>query len=202
MKKKIVIVLLFVITGIFAISSNSLARTLTTEDFLYEMNSDGTLMIVEGNRKITGEEYHVKSQVEIGGKSYRVTKIDYPALSSVRTKKVYIDEGFLEIFPDSTYSEIGRFFTDEVVLPSTLKKIGLYRANNPHGTLDSITISPSNPYLCAERGIIYTKNKKKVLVANTTYGKVVLPEGVEEIAAEAFSFANITAIEFPNSLKK
>lgn len=180
----------------------SLAKTLTTEDFVYEVNSDGTLMIIDGNRDIRGEEYHVKSQVEIDGKSYRVTKIDNLALSFVYTKKVYIDEGILEVFPDSSDSEIGDFSTDEVILPSTLKKIGIYRTNNPHGALDSITISPLNPYLCVENGIIYTKNKKKVLVANTTFGKIVLPEGVEEITDNAFLRADITSIELPKSLKK
>ena len=194
MKRNLLFCAMFFALIAFSSNTNILASTkLTTEDFIYEVNEDGnTLTIVEGNRQITGAEYHVKGQVEIGGKVYRVTCIGENALSLVGTTKLYIDEGITEIKTGTSIE------AKELVLPSTLNKLG-YIAQAYR--IEAISISTNNPHYLSEKNVIYTKDKKKVIQGRPA-GKFILPEGVEEIGAYAFSYSYMTGIKFPKTLKK
>lgn len=185
-------IILMVCCVCFISANSAAAEKLTTEDFTYEVNADGTLTMVKGNHQITGEEYHVKSQVEIGGKTYQITSIAKDGLGSIETTKLYIDEGIIEIHSGTEVS------AKELVFPSTIKKLGylssLHRVN-------IITVATNNPYFCAENNVIYSKDKKKVIQGKAS-GIFVLPEGIEEIGAYAFSYGEMNSIQFPKSLVK
>ena len=74
-KKKILFMLLLMLGSLFIIDVPSKAATmLKTVDSVYAVNADGnTLTLIEIRRRIKAEEYHIKSEVEIEGKVYRVT---------------------------------------------------------------------------------------------------------------------------------
>lgn len=67
--------------------------------------------------------------------------------------------------------------------------------------LTSISIS-ENPYVKSVDGILYSKDGKKLLYCPLLRnGKVVVPDGVEEIAANAFCGCRINAVEIPESVE-
>ena len=195
MIKKMGFSIILMICCICFISGNSAAaEKITTEDFTYEVNADGTLTMVKGNHQITGEEYHVKSQVEIGGKTYTVTKVSPNVMGSIYADKIYFEEGIKE-------TDLGFVIhATEVFFPSTTKKIAKIPYSKMLNKLKKIAIEKNNPFLCIENNIIYTKNRKKVIQGYVT-GKVVLQKGIEEIGENAFSGNPITSVRCPESLK-
>ena len=181
MKRNLLSYVIFFVLIVFSFNINiSAATKLTTEDFIYEVNEDGnTLTIVKGNRQITGAEYHVKGQVEIGGKVYRVTCVATSALSSLSVDTLYIDEGIKEV--NLSYV----LHTKKIVFSATVEKINGFLYHR-YSALKSISIHVDNPYLYTENHVIYTKDKKRVIRGNAS-GKLVLPKEVEIIEANAFS---------------
>lgn len=61
----------------------------------------------------------------------------------------------------------------------------------------------NNKYYTSEDGIVYTKDKKKLLKCPPEKtGHIVIPDGVQEIGGRAFANSKVEAITFPNSLRK
>ena len=68
-------------------------------------------------------------------------------------------------------------------------------------TVKVITVDSENPYLCAEDGCLYTKDRKKLLLSLSSYRNKVIPEGVEEIGANAFEeMRSLADVTLPESL--
>lgn len=74
-------------------------------------------------------------------------------------------------------------------------------------SINSLTVSSSNPYFTAENKILYSKDKQTLFMALTTLqgteeSPVILPEGLKTINSYAFEkCTKITALEFPESLE-
>lgn len=68
-------------------------------------------------------------------------------------------------------------------------------------TAPGLEVSADNPWYSSLDGILYTKDKRKLVYcpAGKT-GTVVLPEGLIEILPNAFQGSNVEAIQFPDSL--
>ena len=192
-KKKILFMLLLMLGSLFIIDVPSKAATmLKTVDSVYAVNADGnTLTLIEIRRRIKAEEYHIKSEVEIEGKVYRVTGVDsFGVEKNLNVNKLYFDEGIIEIYPKLLIE------AKELYLPSTIKTIPRFKED-----LTRLVISENNPYYCANGKVIYSKDKKKALYGNCR-GKLVLPEGVEEVSDSAFAGSGIISVQLPKSLKR
>jgi len=61
----------------------------------------------------------------------------------------------------------------------------------------------NNKYYTSEDGIVYTKDKKKLLKCpSERTGHIVIPDGVQEIGRRAFANSKVESITFPDSLRK
>ena len=61
----------------------------------------------------------------------------------------------------------------------------------------------NNRYYTSEDGIVYTKDKKKLLKCpSERTGHIVIPDGVQEIGERAFANSKVESITFPDSLRK
>lgn len=61
----------------------------------------------------------------------------------------------------------------------------------------------NNKYYTSEDGIVYTKDKKKLLKCTSERtGHIVIPDGVQEIGRRAFANSKVESITFPDSLRK
>lgn len=87
-------------------------------------------------------------------------------------------------------SDSSRFWNIDVLV--TLGRIGIHE----------IEIT-NNKYYTSEDGIVYTKNKKKLLKCPPKRtGHIVIPNGVQEIGERAFANSKVASITFPDSLRK
>lgn len=67
--------------------------------------------------------------------------------------------------------------------------------------LEKITVDEENPYLLAENGTLYSKDKKVLFkVPQATAGKFSVPNGVEIISRSAFEGCQVSEIDLPTSL--
>lgn len=91
-----------------------------------------------------------------------------------------------------------------VSLPSTLKYLGDCSFTNSY--LSDFVVSAENENYCSEDHVIYTKDKKEMLMmAPVTEREDVfcIPDGVEKIGAECFNaIQNIKTIQIPASVKE
>lgn len=70
-------------------------------------------------------------------------------------------------------------------------------------TLQSVEITEENPYFSTQDGIIYSKNKSKLIFCpRGKSGEIIIPEGVQSIYTLAFANSNIQSVKFPESLKR
>lgn len=61
----------------------------------------------------------------------------------------------------------------------------------------------NNKYYTSEDGIVYTKDKKKLLKCpSERTGHIVIPDGIQEIGRRAFANSKVESITFPDSLRK
>lgn len=107
----------------------------------------------------------------------------------------------------------------ELVLPDSLTELndwGFYDCENIESLyigsalssfsfsgdkLVNIVISEDNPYFCVIDGIVYDKPVSEIIfVPRTLTGKLIIPEGVTEIAFQQFRERDITEVVLPDSL--
>lgn len=98
---------------------------------------------------------------------------------------------------------------DELVIPKYVKKLNIQFKSSVFSNAESngpakYTVVKGNKYFSSEKGMILDKSGKKLLYCpQGMYGKVVVPNGVTEIADNAFSGCNeITQVVLPKSVKK
>lgn len=97
-----------------------------------------------------------------------------------------------------------------VILPVSIKNISYdlvwgWRNSFTWNRLQSIKVSPENPYFSDSLGILYTKDKKTLIAYPTANSNdtVIVDEGVEVLAATSFYVVeNINYLELPLSLKR
>ena len=67
--------------------------------------------------------------------------------------------------------------------------------------MKKILAADGNNKLASVDGIIYTKDMKQLIICPEEHGgDVIIPEGVEEISAQAFNYCNVTSISLPSTL--
>ena len=160
--------------------------TLTYGDYHYELRSDGTVQIT----KYIGDDVDVVIPNEIKGK--KVTSIGAWAFEE------YIQgPGFnikSVVIPDTVTSIGSEAFGNcenlkKVTLPSSVTSIGTYAFS---GTPWLEALKKNNTFVVVNNIL---------LDATSAEGEVTIPDGVVTIAGGAFAEANITNVNFPDSVK-
>ncbi len=155
----------------------------------YEVNEDGQTMkllrVIPYDRMEVMEEYMIPATAKQNGRIYRVTRISNGALMDLPVKKIYIPEGIEEVGFASNDS--GEFWinekTEEIVFPSTIKKI-----NVSLNQLKRIRLSEQNPYFSLKDNILYSKDGERLITSGDLSEKAEIPDGVKEIGKRAFYY--------------
>ena len=112
------------------------------------------------------------------------------------------------VLPETTKSIGSMAFAglsiSSIELPATLEYIAPKAFRNSKGLLSSITLAEGNESFTLVDGMLYSADKKTlVLCPPTREGKVAVPEGTECIGASAFDYCKkITSIQLPASVKE
>ena len=70
-------------------------------------------------------------------------------------------------------------------------------------SLESITVNPSNPYFTSDNGILFNKDKTKIIhFPESRTGEYRVPDGVQEIEALCFFWSDLSKITVANTVKK
>ena len=90
-----------------------------------------------------------------------------------------------------------------VVFPKSLKTIEKY-AFDDCNQLKNLTVSAENPFLTSENNVIFSKDKKTLVLFPKQYAGSAyeIPASVEAVADTAFGNTNLTEIVFPTSVKQ
>ncbi len=111
---------------------------------------------------------------------------------------------------------------ETLVLGDSVKKIGDYafdsnaltEFNVPAGIEDlgalslyyveNLTVSPESPYFTAVDGVLFSKDKKKLVLypLGRTDEKYTVPDGTQVIGKSAFDSSEVIEVTFPDSLKE
>lgn len=172
------------------------------EDYEYKINNNQVIIT-----KYTGREEHVITPTMIDNKP--VVGIGHEAFVGISTlKTLTISEG-VQFFEGTLAAQ--DLNLKQVNLPSTLC-LGETEGNvftgcnglfNYCPELEKISVSEDNPYLCQEKGILYTKDQKSVICCapKTELGNLILPSTVTFINDDAFSYnETLTSIQIPDGV--
>lgn len=91
----------------------------------------------------------------------------------------------------------------EITLPASLKTISEAQAFAYNPNLQAINVAEGNPYFTSVDGVLFTKDKMKLLFypsGKDRGGEYAIPEGTRYLGSSAFSDAALTAIELPSTL--
>ena len=153
----------------------------------YEGANDGVCVIPE--------------KVSKDGIEYEVTKVG--------TNAFYFNTKLKVLVVPDTVTSVGQY----AVSDSTIQYVYLGKGARSDGSpyhfceyLREITVSEQNTYLMDIDGILYTRDKKKLLMnpackLGSSGNEYVIPEGVERVGAYAFAYSKYRKIQLPDSLK-
>lgn len=237
---------IFAVIGAFLCAAAGVVRAeYTVGNLKYDILNENQVMVLEPVEALTGEVV-IPSSVEINGKSYMVTAIDdycfrnnsgitavtLPAtIDSIGVqafngcsamKSINLGDTKLRNLQVSTFLYCRAL--EAIVIPNTVTKIGI----NPFmetNSLKAITLAPGNPNYAADKGMLYTKNFKRLISCpggllnaeistltdtiessafcqNRRVRTVNIPEGVTYIANNAFMRCDsLQEIKIPSTVK-
>ena len=96
-----------------------------------------------------------------------------------------------------------RISMEKVILPETIRELPrdfAWHTGWGCKLLDKIEISEDNPYLSAENGIVYNKDKTKLLFALPGITEAYILESVTEICEYAFELCQVRSLTVPDSV--
>lgn len=103
-----------------------------------------------------------------------------------------------------SYWHGGQMQTLSLRCPDDMSYNDIYDKLRYSGTrlgMKKILAADGNKKLASVDGIIYTKDMKRLIICPEEHGgDIVIPEGVEEIGGQAFSYCNVTSISLPSTL--
>lgn len=103
-----------------------------------------------------------------------------------------------------SYWHGGQMQTLSLRCPDAMSYNDIYDKLRYSGTrlrMKKILAAAGNNKLESVDGIIYTKDMKRLIICPEEHGgDIIIPEGVEEIGAQAFNYCNVTSISLPSTL--
>ncbi|MBS7359085.1 MAG: leucine-rich repeat protein [Oscillospiraceae bacterium] len=194
--KRIISLMLTMIVVIVSVASTGIGASAADSYVLsYKLNSEGTGYIVTSCRPVTGVLNDVKIPEKYNGKNV-----------------IGIEDGFHWVD-----------WIRSIYIPSTVKSINSC-AFESCWSLQKITVDSKNNYFCDSNGVLYNKNKTKLIAfpcrhaassytipdtvteiseyafASSHLENVKISKNVTSISDYAFSTANIRSITLPNKL--
>lgn len=180
-------------------------------DWLY--NSYSSFAVITG---YNGDQQEIGIPTEINGKT--VTKIIslFPSPDTVPAEKFAeeppetadpdaYDSLFYHEESDTAQAEPARYqplSVEHITIPETVTEIP-EEAFSFCDRLKSIDVDENNPNYSSDDGVLYNKDKTKLLMLPPAKeGTYVIPQGVVEIAANAVSSTAISGIDIPASVRK
>ena len=161
----------------------------------YADNTANNEFVIEGRTLVKyngmGGEVTVPEGVEVLGEW---------AFNRANVTKVNLPETLKEI-------ECYCFFEcrelEDITLPASLSKIGKMQSFAYNTSLKAINVAESNPYFVSVDGVLFSKNKTKLLyypAGRDVGGEYAIPEGTKELGGSAIEDTGLTAIESPSTL--
>ena len=144
----------------------------TIDDVKYTLRKAFGIAKIENGSTQKGE-YRIPSEVTYEGKTYSVTSIEFNAFKDNKN-------------------------LTKVIIPKTLKNMDLSNNvginSNPFSgctALQSIEVEDGNPAVCAIDGVLFNKEKTKLLSypADAQLTSYIVPESVTSVAGLAFSYS-------------
>ena len=124
------------------------------------------------------------------------------AFESSYVTKVNLPETLKEI---ECYCFYGCRELEDITLPASLEKLGNMQAFAYNHSLKAINVAEGNPYFVSVDGVLFNKNKTKLLyypAGRNQGGEYAIPEGVTELGGSAIQDTGLTAIELPSTFVK
>ena len=126
-----------------------------------------------------------------------VTTIGQKALIRVKAKTINLPQSVKKI---EQYAVWNNGYVKKVIIGENVNSI------NPTAFQSSnidVEINKNNNYYFAENGIIYNKDKTKIIICTKNLENIEIPSGVKEIERYAFSSrTSLKNIIFPNTIEK
>ena len=183
----------FRITKVEPMSDEEYAQRQKERLFTTRTLADGTLEITDYTGSDEGDMVLPQT---IGG--VPVTSVAEGAFHFAPWRSVTIPEGYVSI---GGWAFINCNNITSISIPASLTSIGKGAFCSTIPT--RITVAEGNPAYCVEDGVLFTKDKTKVLRCTVDKaGVYAIPDSVEEIDNSAFdSCAQLTEVVIPDSVK-
>ena len=149
-------------------------------------------------KSYAGEDELLEIPSEVSG--YPVVAVERRAITddAKELKELIIPEGVRRLDNKAVFLA----GVEKICLPSSLKEISVVAFGGCRDLREFI-ISDKNPYFSADKGVLFSKDKKRLLAYPEAKGKKYrIPEGTEEIGPGAFAMSSIEEVLFPDSLTK
>ena len=189
--------------------SNMTASVVSTRDERHEKNNYKGKIIIPNTVKYKGNNYtvtEIKDDAFSG--CYQLTDITIP--NSVKKigryafykcyslRKITLPNS-LETIDDGAFNNCNGLQWTSIVIPNSVVKIGEFAFSNG---VKSLIISANNPNYSFSDGILFDKNKTKLIEClENKEGEYIIPDGVKEIGHKAFLGCNgLTSVIIPNSV--
>ncbi len=189
--------------------SKMTASVVSTRDERHEKNNYKGKIIIPNTVKYKGNNYtvtEIKDDAFSG--CYDLTDITIP--NSVKKigryafykcyslRKITLPNS-LETIDDGAFNNCNGLQWTSIVIPNSVVKIGEFAFSNG---VKSLIISANNPNYSFSDGILFDKNKTKLIEClENKEGEYIIPDGVKEIGHKAFLGCNgLTSVIIPNSV--
>lgn len=150
-----------------------------------------------------GKEFHIKKIIVCQG----ITSLDCPE-GLFAKKQTYKGRKILISLPDSLES-IGSlsfcYMDSNITLPKSVKYIAPAAFSFDSQSTGSVRVAEDNPYYCSEDGVIFSKDRKKLIYypSNKRKKEYIVPDSVTAISPLAFhSASDLERVILPRGLKK
>ena len=153
--------------------------SLMASELHYEITSDSTVQVVKSDDYKTLKKVVIPETVEIDGKTYTVTNIDYGAFGNCKD-------------------------LNSIYLPKSINTFNSYSLDNCH-SLTEINVDEENPAYSSVDGVLFNKNKTELIryPRGKSGSSYTIPSSVTDIHSGAFEYCpNLTSVSIPNSVKR
>lgn len=206
MKKKIVS--LFVFTLLFIVSQNSHAYntgdSFSVGGFTYEVTNPATYEVCVTGISLNDVDVTIPAKVFDGiDKWFTVTSVGkWTDAWSRSMKTLTVPEGVLSVRAGAFCNASG---LETINLPASLKEISSAAFTNL-SNLKEIIVNSASQYFCSEDGILYNKNKTRLISYPTakslTDGMFQIPDGVIAVDEGAFFMVSgLKKVNVPQSVR-
>ena len=168
--------------------------------FIYLLDDEEKTAWIKQGRIKRCRRYRLPDHVMIEGERYTIESVEIGAYNYPRTlQHLVIPDTFTYVDGDTLY---GLDNLQSVYIGKKVEELSHWNFRLCP-KLRSYIIDPENPYMTTRDGMVFSKDRKKVLTWFRERRHLTLPEGVEEIAGIAFWNSDVLeSVSFPSTIRK